>query len=270
MEIAEILKREGFRFDKGLGQNFITDKNLLAAIAADSGATADDTVVEIGTGAGTLTRALSKTAKRVISFEVDGRLKPVLAETLKGCENVEVYFRDVLNMSDEELSEIIGGRFKVAANIPYYITTPLIMRFLKSELPVDSITVMVQKEVAERIAGDEKSADYGAVSARIALSADAEVVRTVSKRMFYPVPKIDSAVLKITMRKKYTDETVDLAEQVIKAAFAMRRKTLVNNLRNLYPKEKILSALSELGLSETARGETLSVDQFVRLAELLK
>lgn len=270
MEIAEILKREGFRFDKGLGQNFITDKNLLAAIASDSGAAADDTVVEIGTGAGTLTRALSKAAKRVISFEVDERLKPVLSETLKGCDNVEVYFRDVLNTSDEELSEIIGGRFKVAANIPYYITTPLIMRFLKSGLPVDSITVMVQKEVAERIAGNENSADYGAVSARIALSADAEVVRTVSKKMFYPVPKIDSAVLKITVRNKYPDETADLAEQVIKAAFSMRRKTLVNNLRNFYPKEKILSALSSLGLPETVRGETLSVDEFVKLAELLK
>lgn len=270
MEIADILKREAFRFDKRLGQNFITDKNLLAAIAADSGATADDTVVEIGTGAGTLTRALSKTAKRVISFEVDERLKPVLAETLKGCDNVEVYFRDVLNTSDEELSGIIGGRFKVAANIPYYITTPLIMRFLKSGLPVDSLTVMVQKEVAERIAGNEKSDDYGAVSARIALSADAEVVRTVSKKMFYPVPKIDSAVLRITMRKKYPDETVDSAEQVIKAAFSMRRKTLVNNLRNLYPKEKILAALSALGLPETVRGETLSADTFVKLAELLK
>lgn len=269
MEISDILKREGFRFDKSLGQNFITDKNLLAAIASDSGITSDDAVVEIGTGAGTLTRTLAERAKRVISFEVDGRLKPVLSETLRGLENVEVLFRDVLKMSDEELSEVIGGRFKVVANIPYYITTPLIMRFLKSALPVDGITVMVQKEVAERIAGNEKSEDYGAVSARIALSADAEITRTVSKKMFYPEPKVDSAVLKITMRKKYADETVEAAEKIIKAAFSMRRKTLINNLGKLYPKEKIREALATLGLSETVRGEVLSADRFVKLAEIL-
>lgn len=269
MEISDILKNEGFRFDKRLGQNFITDKNLLAAIAADSGATKSDTVVEIGTGAGTLTRALAEVAERVITFEVDERLKPVLSETLSGLSNVELYFADVLKLSDEELAGIIGSEFRVAANIPYYITTPLIMRFLKSSLPVDSITVTVQKEVAERIAGSVQSDDYGAVSARIALSGNAKIMRTVPKRMFYPVPKIDSAVLRIDIKRKYPEETVVKTEKIIKAAFSMRRKTLVNNLKNLYEKEKVLAALENLGLPETVRGETLTAETFVKLSELL-
>lgn len=269
MEISDILRKENFRFDKSLGQNFITDANLLAAIASDSGATKEDTVVEIGTGAGTLTRALSAAAKRVITFEVDERLKPVLSETLAGLTNVELHFADVLKMSDAELKEIIGTRFKVAANIPYYITTPLIMRFLKSSLQVDCITVTVQKEVAERIAGNAESGDYGAVSTRIALSGDARIMRTVSKKMFRPVPKIDSAVLRIDIKKKYPDETVAKTEKIIKAAFSMRRKTLVNNLKNFYDKEKILAALAAAGLPETVRGETLTAETFVRLSEFL-
>lgn len=162
-ELKEILKEKSFRFNKNLGQNFLTDTNLLRAIVSDSGLEEGETVVEIGTGAGTLTRALAEKAGKVISFEVDENLKPVLEETLSGLDNVEVIFGDVLKMSDKEIAAITGGEFRVVANIPYYITTGLIMRFVESGLPVKSITVMIQKEVAERLVAKENTGDYGAI-----------------------------------------------------------------------------------------------------------
>ena len=169
MEILDILKKYSFVFKKSLGQNFLTDSQLLDAIARDAGVEKTDTVVEIGAGAGTLTRALAARAARVVAFDIDEALVPVLRESLTGVENAEVVFRDVLKCSDEELLGIIGGRFKVVANIPYYITTPLVMRFAESSLPVDSVTVTVQKEVAERLVAEAGTPEYGAISATIAL-----------------------------------------------------------------------------------------------------
>lgn len=269
MEIKDVLYTQGFKFNKALGQNFITDKNLLSAIAADSGVGENDTVVEIGTGAGTLTCALSDRAKRVVSFEVDRNLEGVLAETLKGRDNIEVVMRDVLKMKDDEITDIVGGDFLLVANLPYYVTTPIITRFLFSPLPVKSLTVMVQKEVAERITASPGDSEYSAISASVQLVSETQITRIVSRKLFYPSPKVDSAVIKMTPVDKYTEEERRRALALIKQAFLMRRKTLYNNLKGCYPSDKLLSAIRAIGLSDSVRGENLSPDDYVRLGEEL-
>ena len=256
-ELSDILRASGFRFNKALGQNFIFDGNLLDAIVSDAGVTAEDTVVEIGTGAGTLTARLAARAKKVFSFEVDERLRPVLDISLKGAENVEVVFRDVMKMKDDELREMIGGEFKVVANLPYYITTPLIMRFAESTLPVSSLTVMVQKEVADRLTAEVGSADYAAVT------------RIVDRHMFRPAPNVDSAVVRIDRvpgRLDGADEK--LVRKLVRAAFAMRRKTLVNNLAASFgiPKQQATDLVTACGFPADVRGERLSLDDFIRLS----
>lgn len=268
-ELSDILRASGFRFNKALGQNFIFDGNLLDAIVSDAGVTAEDTVVEIGTGAGTLTARLAARAKKVFSFEVDERLRPVLDISLKGAENVEVVFRDVMKMKDDELREMIGGEFKVVANLPYYITTPLIMRFAESTLPVSSLTVMVQKEVADRLTAEVGSADYAAVTLAVKVFGDAAVTRIVDRHMFRPAPNVDSAVVRIDRvpgRLDGADEK--LVRKLVRAAFAMRRKTLVNNLAASFgiPKQQATDLVTACGFPADVRGERLSLDDFIRLA----
>lgn len=268
-ELSDILRASGFRFNKALGQNFIFDGNLLDAIVSDAGVTAEDTVVEIGTGAGTLTARLAARAKKVFSFEVDERLRPVLDISLKGAENVEVVFRDVMKMKDDELREMIGGEFKVVANLPYYITTPLIMRFAESTLPVSSLTVMVQKEVADRLTAEVGSADYAAVTLAVKVFGDAAVTRIVDRHMFRPAPNVDSAVVRIDRvpgRLDGADEK--LVRKLVRAAFAMRRKTLVNNLAASFgiPKQQATDLVTSCGFPADVRGERLSLDDFIRLA----
>lgn len=268
-ELSDILRASGFRFNKALGQNFIFDGNLLDAIVSDAGVTAEDTVVEIGTGAGTLTARLAARAKKVFSFEVDERLRPVLDISLKGAENVEVVFRDVMKMKDDELREMIGGEFKVVANLPYYITTPLIMRFAESTLPVSSLTVMVQKEVADRLTAEVGSADYAAVTLAVKVFGAAAVTRIVDRHMFRPAPNVDSAVVRIDRvpgRLDGADEK--LVRKLVRAAFAMRRKTLVNNLAASFgiPKQQATDLVTACGFPADVRGERLSLDDFIRLA----
>lgn len=272
MEISEILSRHGFSFKKGLGQNFITDTGLLAAVVRDAGVRKEDCVVEIGTGAGTLTRVISANASEVKSFDVDESLKPVLAETLAGLRNVEMFFKDVLRTDDSEIERITGGKpFKVVANIPYYITTPLIMRFLESGLKVTSMTLMVQEEVAARLSALPGSADYGAITVAVNLRGDVRVTRKVPRGVFRPVPKVDSAVVRIDVYEKYPAPEVKAASLLARAAFRMRRKTLVNNIGALsgYNKEQAAEALEKMGLDLRIRGETLSAEEFVRLAKIL-
>ena len=201
LNVKDILISKGFHYNKALGQNFITDGNLLSAIVSDSGVDSGDTVVEIGTGAGTLTRAIAAKAKKVFSFELDKNLISVLDLSLKGLDNVEVIFKDVLKMTDGELKEIVGGEFKVVANLPYYVTTPMIMRFLESGLDVKSITVMVQKEVADRFIATVGSKEYAAVSLAVQMRGEARVTRIVGRQMFFPMPNVDSAVVKIVVDK---------------------------------------------------------------------
>lgn len=270
MEIKEILIAQNFRYNKALGQNFITDTNLLKAIVADAGVTKDDTVVEIGTGAGTLTRALAEAAKRVVSFEVDNNLKAILDKTMDGINNVDVIFADVLKMSDEDIKSIVSGSFKVVANLPYYITTQLLMRFVESDLPVVDLTLMMQKEVADRLCARAGTAEYGAVTVAVNAVGDGEIVRSINKNMFYPVPKVDSALYRLKIDKnKYDIKDEKLFKKTVKAAFLWRRKTLANNLQSAFsiPKSQAEKILAELGFDPMIRGEKLSVTDFIALSE---
>ena len=256
MEIIDILKKYSFVFKKSLGQNFLTDSQLLDAIARDAGVEKTDTVVEIGAGAGTLTRALAARAAKVVAFDIDEALVPVLRESLAGVENAEIVFRDVLKCSDEELLGIIGGRFKVVANIPYYITTQLVMRFAESSLPVDSVTVTVQKEVAERLVAEAGTPEYGAISAAVALRG----------RMFRPVPNVDSAVVRIDLVPDKFGADVGAVSELVRKCFRMRRKTLLNNLIAAgYGKEKARLAIERAGFPADVRGERLSAKDYVEL-----
>jgi 16S rRNA (adenine1518-N6/adenine1519-N6)-dimethyltransferase len=270
-KIKDILIDNGFRFNHNLGQNFITDKNLLDKIVELSGVDENDVVVEIGTGAGTLTRAITEKAKKVYSFEVDRALKPVLDETLSGLDNVEVIFKDVLKMKDKELIEIVGEKFKVVANIPYYITTALVMRFLEEDVHPSAITVMVQKEVADRFVAKPATEDYGAITMAISLYGDAKIVGQVDKSMFYPVPKVDSSIVRIDVYDKYEGVNKKNVNKTIKCAFMMRRKTLLNNLTAVYPvqKDEAAKILESLNIDLKARGETLTLDQIIEISDLL-
>lgn len=271
--VKDIIRGVNFRFNKALGQNFITDGNLLDAIVADSGVTGDDVVVEIGTGAGTLTRALAKVAEKVFSFEVDRNLEPVLALSLQGVDNVEVVFRDVLKMKDDALAEIVGNKFKVVANLPYYVTTPLAMRFLESSLDVESLTVMVQKEVADRFVAKANTADYSAITLAIECVGNARVTRNVSRNMFYPSPNVDSAVVRIDVdRQKLAGENTALLHKLVRGAFAMRRKTLANNLSVAFrmSKQQAAELIESCGFSPLVRGEALSLCDYVKLNRALE
>lgn len=271
--IKDIIRGVDFRFNKALGQNFITDANLLDAIVADSGINGDDTVVEIGTGAGTLTRAIAKVAKKVYSFEVDRNLQPVLALSLQGVDNAEVIFRDVLKMKDDELKAVVGDSFKVVANLPYYITTPLAMRFIESSLDVRSITIMVQKEVALRFVAKPNTADYSAITLAIEMAGNAQITRNVSRNMFFPSPNVDSAVVRIDIdRTKLDGENAPLLHKLVRSSFAMRRKTLANNLSVAFQidKQEAGKLIEEAGFSPMVRGEALSLDDYKKLTKTLE
>lgn len=271
--IKDIIRGVDFHFNKVLGQNFITDANLLDAIVADSGITSDDTVVEIGTGAGTLTRAIAKVAKKVYSFEVDRNLQPVLALSLQGVDNAEVVFRDVLKMKDDELKSVVGDSFKVVANLPYYITTPLAMRFIESSLDVKSVTIMVQKEVALRFVAKPNTADYSAITLAIEMAGNAQITRNVSRNMFFPSPNVDSAVVRIDIdRTKLDGENAPLLHKLVRSSFAMRRKTLANNLSVAFQidKQEAGKLIEEAGFSPMVRGEALSLDDYKKLTKTLE
>ena len=271
--IKDIIRGVDFHFNKALGQNFITDANLLDAIVADSGITSDDTVVEIGTGAGTLTRAIAKVAKKVYSFEVDRNLQPVLALSLQGVDNAEVVFRDVLKMKDDELKSVVGDSFKVVANLPYYITTPLAMRFIESSLDVKSVTIMVQKEVALRFVAKPNTADYSAITLAIEMAGNAQITRNVSRNMFFPSPNVDSAVVRIDIdRTKLDGENAPLLHKLVRSSFAMRRKTLANNLSVAFQidKQEAGKLIEEAGFSPMVRGEALSLDDYKKLTKTLE
>lgn len=270
MKMKDVLQATSFRFNKALGQNFISDTNLLKGIVTDSGITPDDVVVEIGTGAGTLTRQIASVAKQVYSFEVDQNLVPVHELSLSGIDNLQVIFRDVLKMKDDEFKSIVGeGEFKVVANLPYYITTPLIMRFLESDLNVTSLTIMVQEEVGRRLVAKPNTADYSAITLAVLLRGEGTITRKVGRNMFYPAPNVDSAVVRIDVDKdKLAGENKALIHKLVRSAFLMRRKTLVNNLNASFGLSKAEAAekLIEAGLDERVRGEALSLEDYVNLS----
>lgn len=272
-DVKSILSESGFGFKKRLGQNFVTDKNLLASIVEKSGADENSTVIEIGCGAGTLTRAIAERVKRVVGFEVDLSLKPVLQRTLAGIDNAEIIFKDFLKADMNELEKRYG-EFCVIANLPYYVTTPLITKILDEGKLCRSLTVMVQEEVALRLCAKENTPEYGAITAVIALRADAEIIKKVPRTMFTPRPNVDSAVVKLTVRDGRLPVT-DAAfyKKTVHAAFAARRKTLVNNLVNAFSisRGQAEEVLASCGIDLKARGETLSPEKFSALSDgLLK
>ena len=269
INLKSVLAECGFGFKKKFGQNFITDKNLLSSIVSLAGVESCDTVLEIGCGAGTLTRALADKAEKVVAFEVDTDLKPVLERTLAGVGNVEIVFRDFLKADIKEL-ERPTGEYKVVANLPYYVTTPLITGILENSEKCKSLTVMVQEEVAERFCARENTPEYGAITAVIALRAKTEIVKRVPRTLFYPRPNVDSAVVKFTIEDgRITVKDPEFYKKTVHAAFAARRKTLENNLINAFKltREQAKQALSECGIPLNTRGETLSPESFARLSE---
>ncbi len=271
-DLKTVLAECGFGFKKKFGQNFITDKNLLASIVAQAGVSVDDTVVEIGCGAGTLTKALAEVAKKVVSFEVDKSLQPVLSRTLAGVDNAEIVFKDFLKVNLEELENKTGD-YCVVANLPYYVTTPLIMKLLEDGKRVKSITVMVQEEVARRLCAKENTPDYGAITAVIALRASAQIIKKVPRTMFTPRPNVDSAVVKLTVQDgRLPVSDPELYKKTVHAAFLSRRKTLENNLINSFrlTREEAQNILNACGIDVKARGETLSPEAFASLSDEIK
>ena len=272
MEIKHILQQNNFRFNKQFGQNFLTDDTLLANIAIDAGVEGG-TVLEIGAGAGTLTKALSKSADKVVTFEVDRNLEKVLATTLADCNNVKVVMGDVMKYKMADIEALCGGSYRIVANIPYYITTPLLMRFVEEGKNVTSITLTIQKEVAERLASKPATKDYGAITVTVQAVADVTITRILPRELFYPVPNVDSAVVRIDLRKdKFDIGDHNFFRKVVKISFAMRRKTLVNNLMVGFKldRQTAETILAECDLTSNCRGEELSVEKFVELYKVLK
>lgn len=271
MEIKDLLST-GFRFKKNLGQNFITDGNLLRAVVTDAEITKDDVVLEIGTGAATLTRELCKQAKKVVTFELDRDLENCIRSNLEGMENYDLHFADVLKLSDDDIRVWVPEPFKVVANLPYYVTTPMIMRFLESGLRVSSMTLMMQKEVAERLTAKNDTPSYGAVTVSVNAVADVEVTRIIDRRIFFPVPNVDSALVRVNFNKnKFFFKDYATFKKTAKAAFLMRRKTLANNLVATFSIDKPTAEqiLEACGFSKTIRGEALSVEELIRLSDAL-
>ena len=274
-ETKAVLDMFGFSFAKKYGQNFLIDGNIVSNIVKNAGITKEDTVLEIGPGIGTMTQVLCEQAKNVIAVEIDKRLIDVLTFTLRDYDNVTVINSDILKCNIEELCKQYSsnGRLKVVANLPYYITTPIIMELLEknNNSVIESITVMIQKEVAERLGAEPGNKDYGAITLSNNYYSDANIVMTVPASCFMPRPNVDSAVIRMDIYDKPPVATKDEVKmfKVIKAAFSQRRKTLVNSVSSStdIAKETILKSLNEMGLSESVRGETLSLEQFAELSD---
>ena len=270
----EIINKYSFAFQKKFGQNFLIDSNVLESIIRGAEITKDDFVLEIGPGIGTMTQYLCEAARQVVAVEIDKMLIPILEDTLSEYDNVEVINQDVLKVDIKSLADEKnnGKPIKVVANLPYYITTPIIMGLFESGVPIDSITIMVQKEVADRMQTGPGSKDYGALSLAVQYYATAKVILNVSATCFMPRPNVDSAVIKLTRHKEPTVNVADekLMFKIIRASFNQRRKTLVNGLKNSpelsFSKEQIVKDIKKIGKPETIRGEALTLEEFAELA----
>jgi 16S rRNA (adenine1518-N6/adenine1519-N6)-dimethyltransferase len=273
--MREVLGRHGFHFSKSLGQNFLIDGSVLDRIAEGAELSEEDVVLEVGPGIGVLTQVLCERAGRVVAVEIDRGLLPVLDETLSEYSNVEVVLGDILRLDLPQLFEekFSGKQVKVVANLPYYITTPIIMNFFEKKLPVERIVVMVQKEVADRMQAVPSTKAYGTLSIAVQYYAEAKIVTTVSAGSFFPPPNVDSAVIALIRREKpavaVKDE--DLFFRVVKAAFAQRRKTLPNTLSSTMgvAKDLLREALAKAEIDPMRRGESLSLEEFGRLADAI-
>ena len=273
----EIIQKYEFMFQKKFGQNFLIDTHVLEKIISAAGITKNDCVLEIGPGIGTMTQYLAENAGHVVAVEIDRNLIPILKETLADYDNVTVINEDILRVDIKALAEEYNGGkpIKVVANLPYYITTPIIMGLFESGVPIDNITVMVQKEVADRMKEGPGSKDYGALSLAVQYYAEPEIVANVPPNCFIPRPNVGSAVIRLTRHKEMPVEVKDpaLMFKISRASFNQRRKTLQNGLGNAselpYTKEQIAAAIAEMGLTPTIRGEALSLAQFAQLSDIL-
>lgn len=272
-----VLQKYNFNFQKKFGQNFLIDTHVLDKIIVAANITEDDLVLEIGPGIGTMTQYLCEHARQVVAVEIDKNLIPILEDTLSEYDNVKVIQNDILKVDMNEIAEKEnGGRpIKVVANLPYYITTPIIMGLFESHVPIENITVMVQKEVADRMQVGPGTKEYGALSLAVQYYAEPYIVANVPPNCFMPRPKVGSAVIRLTRHKENPVEVKDeaLMFRLIRASFNQRRKTLVNGLTNSpevqASKEEILAALEQMGVSTTVRGETFGLKEFATLANLL-
>lgn len=273
----EVLQKYNFSFQKKFGQNFLIDTHVLDKIIQSANITEDDMVLEIGPGIGTMTQYLAQAAGKVIAVEIDKNLIPILEDTLRGYDNVRVINEDVLKLDLKKLTdeENNGKPVKVVANLPYYITTPIIMGLFENEVPVESITVMVQKEVADRMQTGPGNKDYGALSLAVQYYADPYIVANVPPNCFMPRPKVGSAVIRLTCHQEKPVQVQDekLMFNIIRASFNQRRKTLANGLKNAatldFTKEEVEAAIDALGKGASVRGETLTLEEFARLSDLL-
>lgn len=256
-----------FVFKKKFGQNFISDKNLLEAIASDAEISKDDEILEIGAGAGSLTKVLSENAKKVVSFEIDKDLKETLTDL--NLKNVEFVFDDFMKNDMESIEKRFGSSYKVVANLPYYITTPIIFRLFEEATKLESITIMVQKEVAERVCAKAGGKDYGILTVMTNFYGTPKIARIIKRQMFFPEPNVDSALLVIKLEKnKFSGIDNKAFSRFVKACFSMRRKTLLNNLSTIYPKDKLKEVLDEKNLS--ARAEQFDLNGFIEIFKKLE
>lgn len=272
-----VLQKYEFNFKKKFGQNFLIDTHVLDKIIFAAGITKDDMVLEVGPGIGTMTQYLCEHARKVIAVEIDKNLIPILEETLSEYNNIKVINQDILKLDINKMveEENQGRPIKVVANLPYYITTPIIMGLFESHVPIENITVMIQKEVADRMQVGPGTKDYGALSLAVQYYAKPYIVANVPPNCFIPRPKVGSAVIRLTCHEnppvKVQDEV--LMFRLIRASFNQRRKTLINGLNNSsdisFTKEQVTGALQKMGMSATIRGEALTLDQFAQLSNLL-
>ncbi len=276
--IKDIIERHGFKFSKTLGQNFLIDGNIVRKIVDFAEVTKDDYILEIGPGIGTLTQELLKRAKKVVSIEIDSKLIPILRDNLREFDNFVLIHNDILKIDIKNLIEeqFEGKSIKIVANLPYYVTTPIIMELLEKRLKIKSITIMIQKEVAERINAMPKSKNYGALSIAVQYYCDSKAGFLVKKNCFMPAPKVDSLVIRLEVLDKLK---VDVKDQklffgLIRSSFGQRRKTILNSLGNSgiegISKERIKEVLKHLNISENERGENLSIQQFADISNILE
>ncbi|SKC83507.1 16S rRNA (adenine(1518)-N(6)/adenine(1519)-N(6))-dimethyltransferase RsmA [Maledivibacter halophilus] len=272
----EIVNKYGFRFSKSLGQNFLIDENIILKIIEGSEIKKDDFIIEVGPGIGTLTQYLAEAAKKVLAIEIDKKLIPVLDETLGSYSNVEIINSDVLDLDLKKmvLDKFCGEKVKVVANLPYYVTTPIIMKFLEEEVPVKDIVVMVQKEVADRIKAKPNTKDYGSLSVAVQYYCKPEIVTKVPKSVFIPNPNVESTVIRLKVLDNPQVEVIDrkVFHRVVRASFAKRRKTLLNSLSfsNLgLNKDQIKEILACCNIDPKRRGESLDIEEFAVLSNYI-
>lgn len=270
-----VVEKHNFKFSKSLGQNFLIDDNVIDKILNGARLSEGDNIIEVGPGIGTLTREMGKIADKVVAIEIDKSLIPILKETLGGFDNIEVVNNDILKVNIEELvkEKFDNKPIKLVANLPYYITTPIVMKFLEENIPVTDIVVMVQKEVADRMNAKPSTKDYGALSVAVQYYCDTEIVAKAPRHMFIPQPNVDSTVIGLHVReeKKYNVDNEDIFFKTVKASFGQRRKTLLNSLGGLgfLNKDDIKEVLKQSNIDEKRRGETLTIEEFATLSNVI-